>query len=78
MAQNPFPIHGVVTRPAFTDRADEVSRIRSTLEEPGAKLLVYGPRRMGKTSALKVAMEDHRAAGGIACLADFSTATSQV
>ncbi len=77
MAQNPFPIHGVVTRPAFTDRADEVPRIRSTLEEPGAKLLVYGPRRMGKTSALKVAMEDHRAAGGIACLADFSTATSQ-
>lgn len=77
MARNPFPIHGVVTRPAFSDRADEVSRIRKTLEEPGAKLLVYGPRRMGKTSALSVAMEDHAAAGGIACLADFSTATSQ-
>ena len=77
MTRNPFPIHGVVTRPAFTDRAEEVSRIRSTLEEPGAKLLVYGPRRMGKTSALRVAMEDHVAAGGIACLADFSTATSR-
>lgn len=77
MVRNPFPIHGVVTRPAFTDRADEVSRIRKTLEEPGAKLLVYGPRRMGKTSTLRVAMEDHVAAGGIACLADFSTATSQ-
>ena len=77
MVRNPFPIHGVVTRPAFTDRADEVSRIRNTLEEPGAKLLVYGPRRMGKTSTLRVAMEDHVAAGGIACLADFSTATSQ-
>jgi len=77
MVRNPFPIHGVVTRPAFTDRGDEVSRIRGTLEEPGAKLLVYGPRRMGKTSTLKVAMEDHLAAGGMACLADFSTATSQ-
>jgi hypothetical protein len=76
MIQNPFPIHGVVTRPAFTDRADEVARIRKTLEEPGAKLLVYGPRRMGKTSALRVAMEDHTAHGGVACLADFSTATS--
>lgn len=77
MPQTPFPIHGVVTRPAFTDRWEEVSRIRKTLEEPGAKLLVYGPRRMGKTSALRVAMEEHVAAGGIACLADFSTATSQ-
>jgi AAA+ ATPase superfamily predicted ATPase len=76
MSQNPFPIHGVVTRPAFTDRLDEVARIRKTLEEPGAKLLVYGPRRMGKTSALRVAMEDHTAHGGVACLADFSTATS--
>jgi AAA+ ATPase superfamily predicted ATPase len=76
MAQNPFPIHGVVTRPAFTDRVEEVERIRNTLEEPGAKLLVYGPRRMGKTSALRVAIEDHLARGGVACLADFSTATS--
>jgi hypothetical protein len=31
MAQNPFPIHGVVTRPAFIDRVDEVERIRNTL-----------------------------------------------
>jgi len=77
MSRSPFPIHGVVTRPAFADRVDEVSRIRRTLEEPGAKLLVYGPRRMGKTSALRVAMEDHGADGGLACLADFSTATSQ-
>ncbi len=76
MARNPFPIHGVVTRPAFADRVEEVSRIRNTLEEPGAKLLVYGPRRMGKTSTLKVAMGDHVDGGGTACLADFSTATS--
>ena len=32
---------------------------------------------MGKTSTLRVAMEEHVAAGGIACPADFSTATSQ-
>jgi AAA+ ATPase superfamily predicted ATPase len=76
MSQSPFPIHGVITRPDFTDRLDEVERIRTTLDEPGAKLLVYGPRRMGKTSALRVAIEDHLARGGVACLADFSTATS--
>jgi uncharacterized protein len=76
MARNPFRIHGVVTRPDFTDREWEVERMREVLGDPGAKLLVYGERRMGKTSALRVAMEEHVAAGGMACLADFSTATS--
>lgn len=76
MSQNPFRIHGVVARPDFTDREREVSRMRETLADPGAKLLVYGERRMGKTSALRVAMGEHIEAGGLACLADFSTATS--
>lgn len=74
--RNPFRIHGVVTRPDFTDRELEVARMRATLADPGAKLLVYGERRMGKTSALRVAIGDHLEAGGLACLADFSTATS--
>ncbi|MEX0891197.1 MAG: ATP-binding protein [Gemmatimonadota bacterium] len=73
---NPFKIHGVVEPPAFTNREAELRRIRATLAEPGAKLLVYGERRMGKTSALRVAMAEHEAAGGLSCLADFSTATS--
>lgn len=76
MGGNPFRIHGVVSRPDFTDREREVERMRRTLAEPGAKLLVCGERRMGKTSALRVAMGEHVAAGGLACLADFSTATS--
>lgn len=74
--RNPFHIHGVVERPFFTDREEELARIRRTMAEPGAKLLVYGERRMGKTSALRVAMTEHEEAGGSACLADFSTATS--
>jgi len=73
---NPFRIHGVVERPEFTNRDAELRRLRGTLAEPGAKLLVYGDRRMGKTSALRVAMADHAVAGGMSCLADFSTATS--
>jgi hypothetical protein len=76
MPRNPFRIHGVVTRPDFTDREVEIVRIRDTLADPGTKLLVYGERRMGKTSALRVAMGEHSEAGGLACLADFSTATS--
>ena len=73
---NPFRIHGVVTGEYFTNRAAELSRIRKTLREPGAKLLVYGPRRMGKTSALERAIERHRTGGGVAFLADISTTTA--
>ena len=50
--------------------------MRAILAEPGAKLLVYGDRRMGKTSTLRVAIAEHGADGGLAGLADFSTATS--
>ena len=60
----------------FTNRAEEVERIVKTLREPGAKLLVYGPRRMGKTSALARAASRIRAEGGHAIMADLSTASS--
>lgn len=45
---------------------------------PGAKLIVSGERRMGKTSAVVVALEEHREAGGLGILADFSTASTPV
>jgi RecA/RadA recombinase len=73
---NPFRIHGVVAQPFFTDRAAELARILKTLREPAAKLLVYGPRRMGKTSALVRAIALHQAKGGVAFLADMSTAST--
>src|SRR5687767_11730723 len=75
---NPFRVHGIVHDEFFTDRAVEVGRILKVLREPGAKLLVYGPRRMGKTSALVHAVERHEAAGDVAFLADVSTATTLV
>ncbi len=75
---NPFRIHGVVSDQFFTDRAAELVRIRRTLEEAGAKLLVYGPRRMGKTSALVRALERHESKGGVGFLADMSTASTLV
>ncbi len=74
----PFRIDGVVEPPFFTDRGDEVARIRRALEAPPAKLLVYGPRRMGKTSALHVARQTVERAGGVVVFADLSTASSPV
>ena len=75
-ARNPFRIHGVVEDEYFTNRAEEVERIVKTLREPGAKLLVYGPRRMGKTSALARVVSRIEAEGGHAIMADLSTASS--
>lgn len=75
---NPFQIHGVVQGDFFTDRQEEVSRIRRALTEPGSKLLVYGPRRMGKTSAILRAMEEIRGEGSPAVLADLTTASTPV
>lgn len=73
---NPFRIDGVVTPPHFTDRADEVARIRATLRRPPGKLLVYGPRRMGKTSTILVASQAAERDGAHVVRADFSTASS--
>jgi len=73
---NPFRIDGVVTPPHFTDRAKEVARIRDALRSPPAKLLVYGPRRMGKTSAILVASQAAERDGCQIVRADLSTASS--
>ena len=75
---NPFRVHGIVHDEFFTDREDELGKILRVLREPGAKLLVYGPRRMGKTSALVRAIEHHETDGGVAFLADVSTATTLI
>jgi hypothetical protein len=73
---NPFRIHGVVTDSYFTDRAAELARIQATFADPGAKLVIFGQRRMGKTSAIAQAILRHQRKGGKALLADFSTASS--
>ena len=75
---NPFRVHGIVHDEFFTNRVVELGKIRRVLREPGAKLLVYGPRRMGKTSALVRAIEQHVTEGGVAFLADVSTATTLI
>jgi hypothetical protein len=77
MDSNPFHIGGRVTGRFFTDRADEVARIRRGMRHAG-RVLVYGPRRMGKSSAIEVAAEAARreGSGAIVVRADLSTATA--
>ena len=73
---NPFRIDGVVTPPHFTNRAAEIARIRDVLRSPPSKLLVYGPRRMGKTSTILMAAEAVERDGSVVVRADLSTASS--
>lgn len=73
---NPFRIHGVVSDSYFTDRGAELRRISATLAEPGAKIVVYGPRRMGKTSLVTEAIRRAERRGGAAFLADLSTVST--
>lgn len=73
---NPFRIDGVVTPPHFTNRAAEIARIREALRSPPAKLLIYGPRRVGKTSAILVASQAAEREGIHVVRADLSTASS--
>ncbi|MBI4544439.1 MAG: ATP-binding protein [Gemmatimonadetes bacterium] len=78
MQPAPFRVGGVVEGPFFTDRAEEVRRIAGALRSPGDRLLVYGPRRMGKTSAIQAAVRRVTRARARVVLADFSTATTAV
>ena len=75
---NPFRIGVAVRGVFFTDRADETTRVAATLGEAGARLLVVGERRVGKTSVLLRGIERVQRAGGHAFLVDCGTAGSAV
>lgn len=73
---NPFRIGGLVTDEFFTDRAEERRRIRRALTEPQAHLLVFGPRRMGKSSTLLVVQQELEQEERPVLMADLSTASA--
>jgi len=75
---NPFRIHCVVEGEYFADRMAEIERMVAALTEPGCKLLVYGPRRMGKTSTILRAIARTNESGRHAFLADLSTASTAI
>lgn len=77
MTQNPFRIGVHVSGTYFTNRAAEVKRIRQAIMEP-TRLLIFGPRRMGKSSAIAVASERARRESALVVRADLSTASTLV
>ncbi|HZW27262.1 MAG TPA: ATP-binding protein [Trueperaceae bacterium] len=75
--QNPFRIGERVSGYSFADREEEVARVRAAMLS-ASSLLVYGPRRMGKSSMIFNAAESARTARPkpIVVSADVATATN--
>jgi hypothetical protein len=73
--RNPFVVRQLARGRRFADREAEVARIAAAFRDPGGGLIVFGPRRMGKSSALERASELVRAEGGHVAIASLATAT---
>lgn len=73
--ENPFNVRVLARGAGFTDRTTEVARMVRAFEEPGGALVVYGERRLGKSSALEAAAHKVRAAKLPVAIVDWSTAS---
>lgn len=72
--RNPFEIGLRASGSHFADREVETARIARAFTEPGTKLVVYGDRRLGKSSAMDRAAQDVRKAGQRVAIASLATA----
>jgi hypothetical protein len=72
---NPFDIGLIARGSHFADREREVARIVDALQSPGGRLVVYGDRRLGKSSALDRAAQVARRAKQRVVVATLATAT---
>jgi hypothetical protein len=70
--KNPFRTGEHVRGAHFTDRAAEVDAVMRSLRDRG-RMLVWGPRRMGKSTVLGVAADRVEREGGIVIAVDLST-----
>ncbi|HKG94211.1 MAG TPA: ATP-binding protein [Gemmatimonadaceae bacterium] len=75
---NPFIIGQHATGEGFTDRVAEIDRFVDALSDSSTRLVVYGDRRLGKSSALNVAAERVRAAGRPVAVVDLGKANSAI
>ncbi|TVP48483.1 MAG: ATP-binding protein [Gemmatimonadales bacterium] len=71
---HPFQVGGHALGPHFTDRAREIRVVRDALRTP-TRLLVHGPRRMGKSSILLSAAASARRRGVRVAWVDFASTT---
>ena len=74
MSDVPFRVGEQVTGEFFTDRQEEVGRILEAMRTP-TRLLVYGERRQGKSSAIRQAQIRAEQEGVRVVWADVSTAS---
>lgn len=76
MKDNPFKISGIVTGKYFIERAAELETVLETMQGQGEKMLIYGERRIGKSSLLLNAAARCRKKKLRVVYADISPATS--
>ncbi len=74
--RNPFVIGHHAEGAGFCDRRSEVDRIANTLVDPSARLLVYGERRLGKSSTIHEAARHVRKRGHPVIIVDLAVATT--
>ncbi len=73
---NPFIIGHPAEGAHFADRETEVDRIAKAFADPSSRLMVYGDRRLGKSSAVHRAASMAREDGQPVAIVDLATATS--
>ena len=74
--RNPFVIGHPAEGAAFCDRRAELRRIADAFSDPSARLLVYGDRRLGKSSTIHEAARGLRAAGKPVAIVDLGVAST--
>lgn len=70
MKTNPFQFGGLVDDPYFIDRKEELSEIKISLAQ-GQNMVIYAPRRYGKTSLIKRVAREMEANGHPVVYLDF-------
>lgn len=73
--RNPFDIGLIARGNHFADREREVERIARAFQSAGSRLVVFGDRRLGKSSTLERAAEVARKAGHKVVIVTLATAT---
>ena len=73
---NPFIIAQPAEREAYCDRTRETDRVVGTLRDPRGRLLLYGDRRLGKSTTIQVAASQVRAEGVPVVVVDLASAST--
>ena len=74
MQHSPFQRTPLASGPAFADRTAELSRVLHAFATPGSALVLYGPRRMGKSALLHEAARRVSARHRRVAIVDLATA----